>query len=1818
MTTLYSKDGTVKIEHIHKFTHSSKFMGESFLLIPFASDDIIDFEIGDYVMFRDEKFVLNYSPAKKKQASKGSYGKAFEYDNVKFNSLSDELTMVEFIDIVKHDNGIHYTSQPTFTFHANSVHDLVDRIQANLDLEFKDDRKWTVEVSPDVISKSKNISISNITIWGAVALVNTEFGLNFSVKNRTIIIGESGVDVGKVFAYGKGKGLFDIQQTTNQDAKIITRLRAYGSTRNIPRRYYNDLKKGNGEPYILASEYIPNLMLPSFPYTESDASKVFIDSPNIEKYGVRYGSVYFNEEENEIYPSIENMTSEELSLAGVATSLKPNDNGNLDEVLGADNPVDDGVIPEEGKGLKGQFKIYLKDLGFDLTEKDKNGQYKYATTDIMQISMKSGMCVGRAFDVVDWGITKDTSLGYTRYILECNRLEDKSVGMAYPNKDWEISEGDKFVILGIALPDVYIKSASQKLLVASKEFLSQNDETKYTYQPTISSNFMANNPELGNKISVGDILTFKDNDLGIDASEIIQTLNIEYDLNKSSIPTYKVTLSNDRIAGKLEKMQSSINTLMSNTTGVTINQVKSLIHSIGTAMFLRKDITDSTDFLQKFLGGAEFGQYGKKKGAYINEEGIADFEKVVSKDTDFKEMHAEKAIAKVATLNDLTAELAKIHGLEVSDTATILKAVVKEYFTSEKFVSGFAGEGFRIAQTINGDWNLEIDNLIVRKLFNVFELLVQEIKHQGGMMLHSPAGGKITKVTDGGSYWKCEIESADTFFKDDLIICQKFTGTIKRYWRAVTSVGTGYLNLSKTDCEANSAIPQIDDEIAVQGNKTNTSRQSVYIINVVGEDAPYTAYYSGINSYSLKDKLVTREGNLNGIVDKDFGQLKGYGLYATNAYLKGILRLTNGKTVEQELLSTNNTVEANRLQLGGEIDKAKADSKNANDKIDGLQIGGVNLLNGTSNEFVFRNNQGGWYVQRSFNYPLEFGKTYTLSLYFKCEDSEPLGYGTVGYGKNKVGYSGDYLDFYYKSFVLINSDERIYRAVFTFKFDKHSNMSVNDTYYFAYRVRRFIKLTPGTRTLLKAEMLEESTKPSTTWTPSLADQQSELDKQITSVRTDFDVIEGQINANVKETQRLISVSNEQVNQATEASNKAQQNADKAKLDADLANKKALEAQINADKTKADANASNQSKLDAQAKADEAKAQADKANQEAIKAKSDADKALDSANKAKEAQDKSEGVLQSVATKEAGINVVAGQVDIKAKEATESATRAETAEANINTKADGIVMEASRQSAEKAIEGLEIGGRNYFAFYKMSSYAPYNSLPILIDGTKIRTVFNNGKFFTIGSEAWTKYNMIEDGIFIFSGYITINGEIPLNNPFKNNFNTYYSYHKDSVYDSKSGFFCMWSKVAKSNSRQWAMHASVDSLKTGDIIIIDKPQLERATKVSDWSPAPEDTDAKFQATKARFELLDNQISAEVSKTDGIRTDLTTLSQDHDSFKVQVKTDIDGAIDSNNEVIKSSFEMNGNKIGLLGSEIDITGKVTFSALDTNSQAKITRAESDAYYALDGLDELKTDLGDLAYFDVIEKAKLGTTVIEGGFIKTELIKTDELVSKKVKTANSGPRFEMEGSEMRVYGDGVHPNMIFGVNEAGYAVMEYYTPSGDKLYDLGPSGISMLDFAPVKWTEKKLKRFSTEKSKENLTSQDFSKIVNGDVTQTNSPIYYNYYAGGNPTVSQEEREREKYTYASINGPKIADGWYYFPPYANDRDYRIYLSNNSGNFIKPEAGGLYNDSYGVLDRDNIYIVKCHLYVGGILTDSANYYFQENPKNDGGGMLTPDR
>ena len=71
-----------------------------------------------------------------------------------------------------------------------------------------------------------------------------------------------------------------------------------------------------------------------------------------------------------------------------------------------------------------------------------------------------------------------------------------------------------------------------------------------------------------------------------------------------------------------------------------------------------------------------------------------------------------------------------------------------------------------------------------------------------------------------------------------------------------------------------------------------------------------------------------------------------------------------------------------------------------------------------------------------------------------------------------------------------------------------------------------------------------------------------------------------------------------------------------------------------------------------------------------------------------------------------------------------------------------------------------------------------------------------------------------------------------------------------------------------------------------------------------------------------------------------------------------------------------------------------------DSAASAAAT-AKNIADSAKSGLDSLKNGLGSLAYKNLVEKAELGTTIISGGYIKSELIEVDAILAGKIGAAS-------------------------------------------------------------------------------------------------------------------------------------------------------------------------------------------------------------------------
>ena len=757
---VYHKNGSILADangkeiEVHSIEYNGTWMGECFVTATFENEAPIYFSIGDYIVYRNERFEINYDPGKIKCSSRNTYGGAFKYDNVKFNALSDELVRCDMLDLVLYDNNLHYTALPQFVFYVESLDDLLDRIQANLD-ELYGKAAWklysrnkkrsiqrgcTAEGwgsaygagTTDNVIDSTSISISDQNCWDALSLVNSQFDVNFIIRDRNVYVGTAGVPTANIFKYGKDKGLYEIEQNSESDQAIVTRLRAYGSNRNLPNRYYADLGsipflnitgdyhdgstenglsvmmedsvyagmftdiisdngsnikhcriKGSIDGYEFDGEveivkkdstksttrllaegkevcdtikakidagivhvdfisgankakfngnrinYVSNLpnnmacdrlMLPGFPnkslsewWNEQSGTKKawlnpggkshdfsenkhrpYVDSMNIGSIGIRPASVFFDQDDKvdgivEIYPTIE-----EMEVDGVR----------IDEIYTGTNIEDDGRFGD-GETVA-NVPIYLSPkVNFDI---------RALMQEDFTICMKDGMCAGREFKVA--GCTKEKD-GSWKLMIERN--PDSSLNLYFPYNDFQIKKGDHFVLTGIELPDAYVEAASEKLLKYCIAYLDKNDYTRYVYQPKVDEIFMARQHDaamadstgltksLYMSLKEGDIMLFKDEDLGIDAEITIDQLTIKEEDGK--IPTYEITLREEKEVGTIQKIQNQISSIADGnginvTNGSsTANQIKDLTLAEARTRFLSKLSDDYASGIITFLQG---------------------------------------------------------------------------------------------------------------------------------------------------------------------------------------------------------------------------------------------------------------------------------------------------------------------------------------------------------------------------------------------------------------------------------------------------------------------------------------------------------------------------------------------------------------------------------------------------------------------------------------------------------------------------------------------------------------------------------------------------------------------------------------------------------------------------------------------------------------------------------------------------------------------------------------------------------------------------------------------------------------------------------------------------------------------------------------------------------------------------------------------------------------------------------------------------------------------------------------------------------------
>lgn len=585
--TIYSSDGTVRQSGNPQFNGS--YMGVDYLEFRnMSSPTPINWERGDFVDYYRTglRYKLYTTPLPNKVARSGEYGGSFEYSNVQFHAATKELEIAPFRDLAPIDNRIHFSTRPDVSTYED-VYGIARRIQECMNDLYPG--RWRIEVVDTedesllaLLKEVKEYSVSGgscldalsqiYEIWKNVGWVHSYDSAN---DVDVITIGRANVrdaeNTSDVFAYGKGNGLTSIKKAAANEGEFATRLYVYGSDRNIPPRYYNSKEIVDKD-----SVDIRNLMIPLENWGRTDglpdARKAFLqaDAAIVAKYGLIPRTVYFDgNEREEIFPSIEGLTEKEVRQAMIDDGresdhyLPGNSETRIDEVLYATTPDDYGNISNADGTVRTDtldtaFTLEIHNIGFDISK-----QAALANESNAVISMKSGKCAGREFPI------KSVRWDGGTWVLKMERQLDDSLNMLFPNNDYMISEGDRFVLLDIAMPQFYITLNAKTLLAEGEKLLADYTRVSAYYEPGINPIKMKDD---GKPLYAGMYMQVYDEDV-IDTESktdyvLIDSLTID---EAAELPQYKVTLREEKRAART---YSALEGMIEDAKQVTKDDIK--------------------------------------------------------------------------------------------------------------------------------------------------------------------------------------------------------------------------------------------------------------------------------------------------------------------------------------------------------------------------------------------------------------------------------------------------------------------------------------------------------------------------------------------------------------------------------------------------------------------------------------------------------------------------------------------------------------------------------------------------------------------------------------------------------------------------------------------------------------------------------------------------------------------------------------------------------------------------------------------------------------------------------------------------------------------------------------------------------------------------------------------------------------------------------------------------------------------------------------------------------------------------------------------
>ncbi|PSR54131.1 hypothetical protein AHMF7605_11675 [Adhaeribacter arboris] len=204
-------------------SQTKKLMSVNVVQLSFDLPEAFDFTIGDSILVYNEPHYLNQLTVVQKENSR-----EFHYECT-FEAEGYNLAKVQYM-MLGDDNTL---KEADFSLMGNAE-TFIKLLLRNAN---RISPGWNMGTVAD--TEFKNLTFSKENCLQVLSRLAEEFNTEFWIENKTIHLATKGAVSGLAFEYGKGKGLYKITRNNVPEKQLVTRLYAYGGSKNLPATYRN-------------------------------------------------------------------------------------------------------------------------------------------------------------------------------------------------------------------------------------------------------------------------------------------------------------------------------------------------------------------------------------------------------------------------------------------------------------------------------------------------------------------------------------------------------------------------------------------------------------------------------------------------------------------------------------------------------------------------------------------------------------------------------------------------------------------------------------------------------------------------------------------------------------------------------------------------------------------------------------------------------------------------------------------------------------------------------------------------------------------------------------------------------------------------------------------------------------------------------------------------------------------------------------------------------------------------------------------------------------------------------------------------------------------------------------------------------------------------------------------------------------------------------------------------------------------------------------------------------------------------------------------